>query len=164
MKNSIFFMLLLSVVFSGCTTVTYKDDPEDYIQTTRETAELGTGDCEDMALVRYWRAIDQGKDAKLLHLTRKSNPFNKASHVLTVIDGTYGLNRHVQMTILIVDRNVVTSNFALVQPSINGDSVAVLRELVKVIGGKPPTLAEVLVLLRINWSVRSKNILMKTTK
>jgi hypothetical protein len=58
--------------------------------------------------------------------------------------GAYGLNRHVQMTILIVDSNVVTSNFALVQPSTNGDSVAVLRELVKVIGGKPPTLAEVL--------------------
>ncbi len=58
--------------------------------------------------------------------------------------GAYGLNRHVQMTILIVDSNVVTSNFALVQPSVNGDSVAVLRELVKVIGGKPPTLAEIL--------------------
>ncbi len=58
--------------------------------------------------------------------------------------GAYGLNRHVQMTILITNNDVVTSNFALVQPSINGDSVAVLRELVKVIGGKPPTLAEIL--------------------
>ncbi len=48
------------------------------------------------------------------------------------------------MTILITDNNVVTSNFTLVQPSVNGDSVAVLRELVKVIGGKPPTLAEIL--------------------
>ena len=58
--------------------------------------------------------------------------------------GAYGLNRHVQMTILVADSNVVTSNFALVQPSIHGDSVAVLRELVKVIGGKPPTLVEIL--------------------
>jgi sialidase-1 len=58
--------------------------------------------------------------------------------------GAYGLNRHVQMTILIADRNVVTSNFALVQPSVNGDAVDVLRALVKVIGGKPPTLSEVL--------------------
>lgn len=58
--------------------------------------------------------------------------------------GAYGLNRHVQMTILVADRNVVTSNFALVQPSINGDAVNVLRALVKVIGGKPPTLAEIL--------------------
>ena len=58
--------------------------------------------------------------------------------------GAYGLNRHVQMTILITNNDVVTSNFALVQPSIKGDSVAVLRELVKVIGGKPPTLAEIL--------------------
>ena len=58
--------------------------------------------------------------------------------------GAYGLNRHVQMTILVADRNGVTSNFALVQPSVNGDAVAVLRALVKVIGGKPPTLAEIL--------------------
>ena len=58
--------------------------------------------------------------------------------------GAYGLNRHVQMTILITNNDVVTSNFALVQPSVNGDSVAVLRGLVKVIGGEPPTLAEIL--------------------
>jgi hypothetical protein len=58
--------------------------------------------------------------------------------------GTYGLNRHVQMTILVADRNVVTANFALVQPSVNGDAVDVLRALVQVIGGQPPTLAEVL--------------------
>jgi hypothetical protein len=48
------------------------------------------------------------------------------------------------MTILVADRNVVTSNFALVQPSVNGDAIDVLRELVKVIGGKSPTLPEVL--------------------
>ena len=58
--------------------------------------------------------------------------------------GAYGLNRRVQMTILVADGNVVTANFALVQPSVKGDTVAVLSELVKVIGGKPPTLAEVL--------------------
>jgi hypothetical protein len=58
--------------------------------------------------------------------------------------GAYGLNRHVQMTILVADRNVVNANFALVQPSVNGDAVAVLRALAKVIGGKPPTLAEIL--------------------
>jgi hypothetical protein len=58
--------------------------------------------------------------------------------------GAYGLNRHVQMTILVAARNVVTSNFALVQPSVNGDAVNVLGALVKVIGGKPPTLAEIL--------------------
>ena len=58
--------------------------------------------------------------------------------------GAYGLNRHVQMTILIADHKGVTSNFALVQPSVKGDAVAVLHELVKVIGGNPPTLAEIL--------------------
>ena len=54
------------------------------------------------------------------------------------------MNRHVQMTILVADSNVVTANFALVQPSIQADSVAVIRELVKIIGGQPPTLAEVI--------------------
>jgi hypothetical protein len=58
--------------------------------------------------------------------------------------GAYGLNRHVQMTILVADPSGVTSNFALVQPSVNGDAVAVLGALVEVIGGKPPTLAELL--------------------
>ena len=58
--------------------------------------------------------------------------------------GAYGLNRHVQMTILLAKDNVVTANFALVQPSIQADSVAVLSELTKVIGGRPPTLAEVI--------------------
>lgn len=58
--------------------------------------------------------------------------------------GAYGLNRHVQMTILVADHGVVTSNFALVQPSVNGDAVNVLGALVKVIGGNPPTLAEIL--------------------
>ena len=58
--------------------------------------------------------------------------------------GGYGLNRHVQMTILVAKDNVVTANFALVQPSIQADSVAVLTELVKVIGGQPPTLADVI--------------------
>jgi hypothetical protein len=58
--------------------------------------------------------------------------------------GAYGLNRHVQMTILVADRSGVVSNFALVQPSVNGDAVAVLSALVKVVGGKPPTLADIL--------------------
>jgi len=58
--------------------------------------------------------------------------------------GAYGLNRHVQMTILVADRDGVTSNFALVQPSVKGDTVAVLSELAKIIGSKPPVLAELL--------------------
>src|SRR5262245_66130886 len=49
--------------------------------------------------------------------------------------GGYGLNRHVQMTILVTDGALVTSNFALVQPSVQGDAINVLRALVKVIGG-----------------------------
>jgi hypothetical protein len=58
--------------------------------------------------------------------------------------GAYGLNRHADMTLLIANDGVVTSNFALIRPSINADSLAVIPELVALIGGKRPTLAEIL--------------------
>lgn len=59
--------------------------------------------------------------------------------------GAYGLNRHAQMTILVADRDVVTSNFAFDRPTVDVDSVDVARALAKIIGGKPPTPAEVLI-------------------
>ena len=94
-----------------------------------------------------WLASDPNELEPRLKLARPHMPRN--TPVGISLDGpegpgAYGLNRHVQMTILVADRNAVTSNFALVQPSLNADAVAVLRELVKVIGGKPPTLAEIL--------------------
>jgi len=58
--------------------------------------------------------------------------------------GAYGLNRHADMTVLIADNDVVSANFALVRPSINADSLAAVPKLVKVLGGKPPTLDEIL--------------------
>jgi len=57
--------------------------------------------------------------------------------------GTYGLNRNVTLTVLIVKDNKVTANFALVQPSIQADLPKVLEQVAKVIGEKPPKLEDV---------------------
>ena len=56
--------------------------------------------------------------------------------------GAYGLNRAVTLTILVAKDNIVTANFALVQPSLPADAPRVLGEVVKLIGGKVPTLEE----------------------
>jgi hypothetical protein len=55
--------------------------------------------------------------------------------------GNYGLNRKVQMTVLVAKENVVKASFALVQPN-ETDAPKVLAEVVKLIGGPVPTLAE----------------------
>jgi hypothetical protein len=56
--------------------------------------------------------------------------------------GNYGLNRHVQMTVLVARKNAATASFALVQPN-ETDAPKVWAEVVKLIGGPVPTLDEV---------------------
>jgi hypothetical protein len=57
--------------------------------------------------------------------------------------GAYGLNRNVELTILVAQDNLVRANFALVQPSIQSDAVRVAKEFVAVSGGgQAPTLAD----------------------
>ncbi len=54
--------------------------------------------------------------------------------------GAYGLNRNVTMTILVANKNKVTANFALVQPSLQADFPLIMKALVKEAGGEIPTL------------------------
>jgi len=56
--------------------------------------------------------------------------------------GNYGLNRHVQMTVLVARKNSATASFALVQPN-ETDASKIWTEVVKLIGGSVPTLDEV---------------------
>ncbi len=49
--------------------------------------------------------------------------------------GAYGLNRNVAMTILVVNEGKVTSNFALVQPSLTFDGPKIFKAIVDVSGG-----------------------------
>ncbi len=52
--------------------------------------------------------------------------------------GAYGLNRNVTLTVLVASEGRVAANFALVQPS-DRDAPKILAEVVKLIGGEPPT-------------------------
>jgi len=56
--------------------------------------------------------------------------------------GSYGLNRHVSLTIVVAREGQVVANFALVQPSLQVDLPRVLESLVAMLGGPMPTLAE----------------------
>jgi hypothetical protein len=56
--------------------------------------------------------------------------------------GSYGLNRNVNLTILVANKGRVTNNFALVQPS-ETDAAKILTPVVAVAGGRVPGNAEV---------------------
>lgn len=62
--------------------------------------------------------------------------------------GALGLNRKVTLTVLLAAKGKVVANFALVQPSVQVDVPRVLAAIVKVIGGKAPTLAQLGVKVR----------------
>lgn len=57
--------------------------------------------------------------------------------------GSYGLNRKVQLTILVGNKDKVTANFALVQPSLQVDLPKILDAVVKEVGGKAPKLEDI---------------------
>lgn len=56
--------------------------------------------------------------------------------------GSYGLNRNVTLTVLVAEKNKVTANFALVQPSVQADVPKILEEIIKLVGGEVPSLAQ----------------------
>jgi len=57
--------------------------------------------------------------------------------------GAYGLNRKVQMTILVGKEDKVTANFALVQPSVQADAPKIAQAIVDALGGgKGPTIED----------------------
>ena len=57
--------------------------------------------------------------------------------------GAYGLNRKVQMTVLVGKDDKVTANFALVQPSVQADAPKIAQAIVDVLGsGRGPTIEE----------------------
>lgn len=57
--------------------------------------------------------------------------------------GAYGLNRNVELTILVGKEGRVTANFALVQPSVEADGPKILKAIVDATGGgEVPTIAQ----------------------
>ena len=49
--------------------------------------------------------------------------------------GAWGLNRHVAITVVVCQKNVVTANFALVQPGVDVDGPKIFRAIADVTGG-----------------------------
>ena len=58
--------------------------------------------------------------------------------------GAYGLNRNVQLTVLVVDGGKVTANFALIQPSLQVDLPMIAAAIVERIAGDKPELKQLL--------------------
>ncbi len=56
--------------------------------------------------------------------------------------GAYGLNRKVQLTVLVAKDNKVTANFALVQPSLQADGPKIAAAIAESVGAKAPTAEE----------------------
>jgi tetrahydromethanopterin S-methyltransferase subunit B len=103
--------------------------------------------------------IDRTKDGLMTgvvwlqdDVTEAENTLKRVEHALTPNTptgvstdgregpGSYGLNRNVMLTILVGNAGIVTSNFTLVQPSLQSDLPKVLESIVAVAGGKVPRL------------------------
>lgn len=57
--------------------------------------------------------------------------------------GSLGLNRHVELTVLIVEKTQVVANFALIQPSDSVDAPKVVEAIAKALGRTPPDVREI---------------------
>jgi len=64
------------------------------------------------------------------------------SHLGIEGPGSYGLNRSMTLTVLVGKDSKVTANFALKQPSLQVDVPKIAKAIVKLVGGKEPTLKE----------------------
>lgn len=102
---------------------------------------------------------DKGLTSALVYLTddptEAENALKRMAHAMPAgvpvgisLDGgegpgAYGLNRNVELTVLVAKENQVTANFAIIQSSIQVDAPRIIGEIVAVTGGgKVPTLAE----------------------
>ena len=91
--------------------------------------------------------LDDSIDAKRLRTLGRHFPVKKVTVGLTVDGpegpGAYGLNRNVELTIVVAKEDKVTANFALVQPSVAADGPKVLAAVVDAMGGGDvPDIAE----------------------
>jgi hypothetical protein len=115
---------------------------------TRVLMDYATGRAGDgLACGVVWLANANDPTAAEQFLKRARHAMPARAPVGISLDGNegpgvYGLNRNVTLTILVARDNVVTANFALVQPSLPADAPRVLGEVVKLVGGKVPTLEE----------------------
>jgi hypothetical protein len=91
-----------------------------------------------------WLSADRTFTEEFLGRARQS--LNLTSPISISLDGiegpgSYGLNRKVALTILIVKEQTVVANYAITQPN-ETDAPPILAEMAKLVGKAPPTLAE----------------------
>ncbi|MEM8667004.1 MAG: hypothetical protein AAGG48_05780 [Planctomycetota bacterium] len=87
--------------------------------------------------------LDDDKAKAEAYLTRARNSLNFVAPIGVSVDGgegpgAYGLNRNVELTILVAKENKVTANFALVQPSVT-EASKIAAELAKLLDKPAPT-------------------------
>jgi len=87
--------------------------------------------------------LDDDKAAAEAYLNRASKSLNFTAPIGISVDGgegpgSYGLNRNVELTILVAKNNEVTANFALVQPSVT-EGPKIAGELTKLIDQPAPS-------------------------
>ena len=70
--------------------------------------------------------------------------------------GAYGLNRNVQLTVLVAKGGKTTANFALVQPSVEADTLKIAKAVAAAAGAKPPTKEDLLKLTSMGRMARGK--------
>lgn len=90
--------------------------------------------------------LDDDKAKAEQYLTRARGSLNLAVPVGISVDGgegpgSYGLNRNVELTVLVAKGNEVVANFALIQPSMS-DGVKIAGAFAKTLGKEPPTAEE----------------------
>ena len=108
---------------------------------TRALTQYGKSQAENgAASAIVW--LDDDKAAAEEYLTRAKKSLNFVVPVGVSIDGgegpgSYGLNRNVELTILVAKENKVTANFALVQPSVT-EAAKIAAELAKLIDQPAP--------------------------
>ncbi|MCA9140422.1 MAG: hypothetical protein KDB00_26810 [Planctomycetales bacterium] len=90
--------------------------------------------------------LDDDKANAEQFLTRVRKSLNLKVPVGISVDGgegpgSYGLNRNVELTVLIAKDNKVVANFALIQPSMS-DGVAIAGAFAKLLDKQPPTMEE----------------------
>ncbi len=90
--------------------------------------------------------LDDDKAKAEEYLTRARNSLSFKAPLGVSVDGgegpgAYGLNRNVELTILVASENKVTANYALVQPSVT-EGPKIAADLARLLDQDPPTAEE----------------------
>lgn len=112
-----------------------------------------------------WLTDDKAKAEQYLTKARKSLNFQVPVGIsVDGIEGpgAYGLNRNVELTILVGKADKVTANFALVQPSLS-EAGKIATELARAAGVDPPTAEQINKLAHPNANSEQRMRQMKKT-